>query len=149
MKRVRQFHLYFGVFFAPAIIFLALSGALQTFRLQQASGWDGVPPPAWMAWMGSVHIDQAVPAAEAHQPEAKPAGPPAPKSEADVKKAEAKAARAKAALPVKIFTLTVGIALILSTLLGLAIALNSRATRRTALIMLVAGSAIPLALLLA
>ena len=64
MRRIRQLHLYIGVFFLPAILFFAISGGLQAFRLQQASGWDGAPPPAWMAWMGSVHIDQTVPHAE-------------------------------------------------------------------------------------
>ena len=54
MRRIRQLHLYIGVFFLPAILFFAISGGLQAFRLQQASGWDGAPPPAWM---GSVHID--------------------------------------------------------------------------------------------
>jgi hypothetical protein len=47
MRRIRQLHLYIGVFFLPAILFFAISGGLQAFRLQQASGWDGAPPPAW------------------------------------------------------------------------------------------------------
>jgi hypothetical protein len=49
----------------------------------------------------------------------------------------------------KIFTATLAAALALSTLLGAAIALNSRATRRASLWMLLAGGAVPLVLLLA
>ena len=147
MRRIRQLHLYIGVFFLPAILFFAISGGLQAFRLQQASGWDGAPPPAWMAWMGSVHIDQTVPRAE---PPKEPAAakPPADPAKEAAKAAE-RAARQRAALPMKIFTSMLGAALALSTLLGAAIALNSRATRRTSLWMLLAGTAVPLALLLA
>jgi hypothetical protein len=147
MRRIRQLHLYIGVFFLPAILFFAISGGLQAFRLQQASGWDGAPPPAWMAWMGSVHIDQTVPRAEPPKPPAT-AKPPADPAKEAAKAAE-RAARNRAALPMKIFTATLAAALALSTLLGGAIALNSRATRRTAVLMLLAGSAVPLALLLA
>ena len=144
MRRIRQLHLYIGVFFLPAILFFAISGGLQAFRLQQASGWDGAPPPAWMAWMGSVHIDQTVPRAE---PPKQPAA--AAKAPADPAKEAERAARKRAALPMKIFTAVLAAALALSALLGAAIALNSRATRRTAVLMLVAGTAVPLALLLA
>ena len=147
MRRIRQLHLYIGVFFLPAILFFAISGGLQAFRLQQASGWDGAPPPALMAWMGSVHIDQSVPHAE---PPKKPVeAKPAAKPPADPAKEAERAARKRAALPMKIFTAALAAALALSTLLGAAIALNSRATRRTAVMMLVAGTAVPLALLLA
>lgn len=48
----------------------------------------------------------------------------------------------------KIFIAVLAAALALSALLGAAIALNSRATRRTAVLMLVAGTAVPLVLLL-
>ena len=147
MRRIRQLHLYIGVFFLPAILFFAISGGLQSFRLQQASGWDGAPPPAWMAWMASVHIDQSVPQAE---PPKKPAeAKPAAKPPADPAKEAERAARKRAALPMKIFTAALAAALALSALLGGAIALNSRATRRTAVLMLVAGTSVPLALLLA
>lgn len=142
MRRIRQLHLYIGVFFLPAILFFAISGGLQSFRLQQASGWEGAPPPAWMAWMGSVHIDQTVPRAKALKMStaAKPAPDPA--------KAAEQAARKRAVLPMKIFTAVLAGSLALSAVLGAAIALNSRATRRTAVMMLLAGTAVPLVLLL-
>lgn len=38
MKQIRRIHFYLGVFFAPIIIMFALSGALQTFRLQESPG---------------------------------------------------------------------------------------------------------------
>ena len=139
MRRLRQFHLYIGVFFAPAILFYAISGGLQTFRLQQASGWDGAPPPQWMAWMGSVHIDQ-----RKLVPESAAAKPPAP---VDPAKLVARKAKAAEALPMKIFTVALATALALSTLLGAAIALSLKSTRRVSLLMLAAGAVVPLVLL--
>ena len=140
MRKLRQFHLYIGVFFAPAILFFAISGGLQTFRLQQASGWDGAPPPAWMAWMGSVHIDQRKLVPE-------PIEAAKPKPPVDPAKVAERKAKAQKALPMKIFTVALAIALALSTLLGGAIALSMKATRRVATIMLVTGSILPILLL--
>jgi hypothetical protein len=149
MRKLRQFHLYIGVFFAPAILFFAISGGLQAFRLQQASGWDGAPPPQWMATMGSVHIDQRLPAAEpANKPEA--AKPKSPEEQAkDAAKAAERKAKGAKALPMKIFTAVLAAALSFATLLGTAIALGMKATRRVSVLMLAAGSLVPVALLLA
>jgi hypothetical protein len=148
MRKLRQFHLYIGVFFAPAILFFAISGGLQAFRLQQASGWDGAPPPQWMATMGSVHIDQRLPVAE---PEKKPEVAK-PKTAEELAKDAAKAAERKAkgqkALPMKIFTAVLAAALAFATLLGAAIALSMKSTRRISLIMLAAGAVVPVVLLL-
>lgn len=145
MRRLRQLHLYVGVFFAPAILFFAISGGLQSFRLQQASGWNGAPPPQWMAVMGSVHIDQRLPAAE---PEKKP-GVEAPKPPVDPAKVAERKAKAQKALPMKIFTAALGAALGLATLLGAAIAISMKSTRRVSLVMLAAGAVVPAILLLA
>jgi hypothetical protein len=146
MRKVRQFHLYIGIFFTPAILFFAISGGLQSFRLQQASGWGGAPPPAWMAWMGSVHIDQRKPVAEpAKLPGAGEAAKPKPP--ADPAKDAERAAKMKAAMPMKIFTAALAIALVLSSLLGAIIALNMKSTRRVSMVMLAAGAIVPLVLL--
>ncbi|PZN93380.1 MAG: hypothetical protein DCF31_12875 [Alphaproteobacteria bacterium] len=134
--------MYIGVFFAPAILFFAISGGLQAFRLQQASGWDGAPPPVWMAWMASVHIDQAKLKPEPAKAEAEKPKPPV-----DPAVAAERAAKKAQALPMKIFTAALALALGLSTLLGAAIALNMRSTRRVAMVMLVAGTLVPILLL--
>lgn len=141
LRLLRQLHLYIGVFFTPAILFFAISGGLQTFRLQQASGWDGAPPPAWMAWMGSVHIDQRLLEADPGKP------PAARKPPADPAKQAERAARQAKALPMKVFTAGLAIALSLSALLGAAIALGTRSTRRISALMLIAGGVVPIVLL--
>jgi hypothetical protein len=50
-------------------------------------------------------------------------------------------------LGLKIFVVLLGIALIASTLLGILIALNTRPARRVGIIMLVAGTVLPIVLL--
>jgi len=143
MRKIRQFHLYIGVFFAPAILFFAISGGLQTFRLQQSSGWDGAPAPQWIAWMASVHLDQAkLQPEEAKKPEAIKPKPPV-----DPVKAAERAARKQAVLPMKIFTAALAIALSLSTLLGATIALSMKSTRRISMMMFAAGAVVPILLL--
>lgn len=58
MKRIRQIHFYLGVFFAPLIILFALSGALQTFRLQESPKGSTYAPPAWIVKLADIHKDQ-------------------------------------------------------------------------------------------
>jgi hypothetical protein len=146
MQQLRRYHLYLGVFFAPAIFFFALSGALQTFRLQEEKGWGGTPPGV-IVWMASVHKDSRLPKpavvhVDDHEHEGdKPAAPRA-------RPAQKPQTRAPFTLPMKIFAALMSIGLMLSALLGVLIALNSRATRRMSAAMLAAGSVLPLLLLL-
>ena len=149
MRSLRQLHHYVGVFLAPAILFFAFSGAVQTFRLGEDKGWGG-PPPSVLVWMTSVHKDQALPRAEPPKP--------APPPEADAVKPDSdgdhdhdhdhQAPRGPSPLPLKIFVVLLSLGLITSTLLGITIALNNRAMRRTSIVMLIAGTVLPLLLLL-
>ena len=163
MRRIRQYHLYLGVFFAPLIIFFALSGALQTFRLQEEKGWGGTPPN-WIVWMASVHKDSAVPRVKppGAAPQAEPdhqhpgdadehadagAEKAAPAVGAAAEKVAKKAPVAgKSKLPMRILAVLMSVGLIFSALLGMAIALNSKTTRRLSVLMIVAGSLVPLLL---
>ena len=139
LQKLRRYHLYVGMFLAPAIIFFALSGALQTFRLQEEKGWGGAPP-GWIVWLASVHKDDRLPQPKqaGGDEHAKPAAKPAPKAPQKPK---------PSALPFKIFAVIMSIGLILSAVLGMIIALNNRATRRVSTIMLVAGVVVPILLL--
>lgn len=58
MQRIRQLHLWLGVFFAPMIIFFAFSGALQTFNLHETRKGGSYHAPAWIARLAAVHKDQ-------------------------------------------------------------------------------------------
>jgi hypothetical protein len=143
MQKIRRYHYYLGVFFAPMIIMFALSGALQTFRLQEEKGW-GSEPPTWIVWMGSIHRDSKLPKAKAPEAEHVDAAKPT----AEVAKAEAPKPKGLQVnkLPMQIFMVVMSVALLISSFLGLAIALNSRATRNASLVMLALGTLVPLAL---
>jgi cell division septal protein FtsQ len=93
-----------------------------------------------MAWMGSVHIDQKAMSPEDEKPRPKrPEPTPAEKAEREAKK--------RAVLPMKIFTVLVAIGLALSTIVGVMIALSIRSMRTVSLVLLAAGSIVPILLL--
>lgn len=137
-RRLRQFHFYLGVLFAPAIIFFAVSGAFQTFRWQEEKGYGGTPP-AWIAWIASVHKDQA-------EPRVRPPETARPAERPRAVNAAPKSAR-KSTLPLKIFVLAMSAGLALSALLGILVALGTRSMRRVSLVMLGVGTLLPLVLL--
>ena len=141
LMTLRRYHLYLGVFFAPAIILFSISGALQTFRLPEEKGWGG-PPPSWMVWVASVHKDQSPPRAVRPEPPhdegaAKPSMPKQPSAMAN----------RPSPLPLKIFVVLMAVGLLLSTLIGLTVALANVRTRRTYLAIMCAGAVLPCVLL--
>jgi hypothetical protein len=147
-RRLRRLHQYLGLFFAPTLLLFALSGALQTYRWQEPQGYGGAPPH-WVVWLASVHKDQALPraAGEKSPPEAEGAakGPPPGAASPPAKAAEHKGPGRRQGL--MLFVGLFGLALIGSTLLGIAVALANAATRRTSLLVLAGGAALPLLLL--
>ena len=48
LQLLRQIHLYLGVFTAPAILFFALSGVLQTFGLHETTKDSSYKPARWI-----------------------------------------------------------------------------------------------------
>lgn len=142
MRRLRVYHHYLGVLFAPAILFFAFSGALQTFDFHERRA--GVsPPPRWISVIASLHKKQAMPRPKLATPQR--ATPP---DEGLAKKAGAPPARAYP-LALKAFVGLMSIGLMLSTLIGLVVALNNARMRTLSLVLLAAGSALPLLLVLA
>ena len=149
-RTLRQYHHYIGVFLAPAILLFAVSGTVQTFRLNEEKGWGGTPP-TWMVWVASFHKDQTPPRIKPAKPAAQAAAPAA-HDDADHHEHATDAGAAPAAakrpdpLPLKIFVVLMALGLITSTLLGVTIALNNRAMRRVSTVLLVAGTILPLVL---
>ncbi len=143
MRRVRRIHHYVGLFFAPAIIFFAFSGALQTVGLHEREG-SGPPPAAWIVWMASVHQHQTTPNAgtRSHEHEHE-AG-----ADAGETSGHASAEEKQSFIALRLFILLLAIGLILSSSLGVVIALTNRTSRRTSLVLLASGTILPLVLLL-
>ena len=144
LAAIRRFHHYIGVFIAPSILFFAVSGAFQLFSLHEAHG--DYKPLAVIEAMSKVHKDQVL------APDRKPAATP---KHADGEKAgrhpasNHPAARPKAStLALKAFFLLIDAGLMVSTLLGLWMALIMGREKPIAWALFLAGAAIPLALLL-
>ena len=57
LKLVRLSHLYIGVFIAPAVIFFAITGAVQTFNLHKTGERKGYTPPKVLAVLARIHKD--------------------------------------------------------------------------------------------
>jgi hypothetical protein len=151
LKQVRQLHLYLGVFFAPAIIFFSLTGALQLFGLHEGHPGEAYQPPKWIAALSSIHKDQVL--SQHHGPlDQRDAGPPGP----DQKKApgrppeprgEDEHHEGKATLILKCFFLAMSIGLLGSTLLGIYMAFKFNRSRALIWGLLIAGAGIPTALI--
>jgi hypothetical protein len=157
LRYVRLTHLYLGVFIAPAILFFAFTGALQTFSLHETTRGSSYKPPAWAVMLAQIHKKQTpiVPARKPPAPEkaadkAVPDKPPsinpalqpapAPKS------ADAPSPQRHNALPLKIFFLLVAVGLFASTFSGLYMSYKYMRNRRLVTAILLAGIVVPIVL---
>jgi hypothetical protein len=144
-RRLRKFHHDVGLFFTPAILFFALSGALQTIGLHESHG-GGPPPQAWIRWMASVHKDQSTPRGGG----SKPAQSPQKQGDHDDHDDHGPATRQDAGpspIPMKAFVLLLSLGLITSSLLGVTIALTSPIGRGRNIAVLALGAVLPVLLL--
>ena len=135
MKNIRLVHFYLGVFFAPLILFFAFSGTLQVFKLHETCRETASCLSDWVAWFSQFHKEQAwIP------PKAGPgkSAAPAPRPPSGEK---------HASLAMKWLIAAMGIALMISTCLGLYIAFKYPSRRKGFAIALAAGVVIPLALM--
>lgn len=148
----RKTHLYIGVFTAPAILFFALTGALQTFSLHETARDGSYKPAQWILLLAQIHKKQTtqVPVRKA-PPQPGPVNVSADKKSQDKKPDPAPApAPSKPQhnlLPLRIFFLVVAVSLFASTLSGLYLAWKYRRDRILATALLVAGIVVPILLM--
>jgi len=162
LKVIRQIHLYIGIFVAPALLFFAFTGALQTFRLHETTQGSSYKPAAWMVTLGQLHKNQTTdapvrkprpaddatkaekPASDAprHNKAAVSAPGPAPAS----MPADPLVSKAKTHLAMKLFFLLVAIGLFTSTLSGIAMAYKYNRNKFVVAGLFIAGILIPLLL---
>ncbi|QUD89356.1 hypothetical protein [Phenylobacterium montanum] len=146
MLLIRRIHNLAGVFFAPAILFFAFTGALQTLGLHEHRGPGPYQPPQWIKVIASVHKDQVLPKPkpEAHEHEQ------APNPDADHHPAghDDDDDSGPNPWPLKIFVLGLAIALVTNSVLGVWMAYRAPMTRRLSMILLAAGAVLPPLLLL-
>jgi hypothetical protein len=156
LKVFRLMHLYLGVFTAPALLFFAFTGAMQTFSLHETTRGSTYTPPQWAVVLGQIHKKQT-PVVAAKKPPPVETGnanaSPKPVHEAEpVHKASAAipqpVVRQHHPLPLKIFFLIVAISLAISSLTGIYMSYKYVRNRRLITMLLVLGALIPLALVL-
>src|SRR5258708_2917476 len=157
LKYLRLIHLYTGVFIAPALLFFAFTGALQTFSLHETTRGSSYKPPAWAVMLGQIHKKQTpivpvrkppVPGKQADKdtPEKAQSSTSQP-SLAEVPKPTGEAApKSPDPLPLKCFFLLVSIGLFVSTLSGLYMSYKYIRNRRLITAILLGGIIIPVLL---
>jgi uncharacterized iron-regulated membrane protein len=150
---VRQLHLYLGVFCAPAILFFAFTGALQSFGLNDRSPDGSYVPPQWVSVLAQIHKKQS-----ADLPQRKPAsamsnGPVADKQPQAKQIVQVRVENLPSSpvahhpIAERIFFLLVCITLVTSTFTGIWMSWKYRRSRVLVVGLFVAGIVIPLVLL--
>lgn len=140
-RQLRKVHHYVGLFFAPAILFFAFSGALQTLGLHENHG-ARPPAPTWIQWLASVHKDQRLLRV------APPKGPPPAIGDKDDDHGPSPQEDAgPSPILLKAFVLLLSLGLIVSSILGMTIAVTNRASRKQSIVTLVLGGLVPVVLL--
>lgn len=148
MKLVRRVHLWLSVFFAPSIVFFAVSG------LVLLSGWHegegGAAPSGLAVRLAQVHRSQSY---QLPPPRPRPPQPSADRvpDNLGVDRAAARAtppprARPHRSAALKLFFTLMTLALTATTVLGVAIAWSFRKERRVIASALAAGALVPLVL---
>lgn len=150
LKVLRTVHLYLGVFAAPALLFIAVTGGAQVFNLHETVRGSSYAPPTWLVYAARMHKKQdlAVPppkpvAAATPQGRAVAGAPPA------LSPSPVAAGTTPAHWAMKLFFGVIALSLLLSVLTGLVMAYRS--SRRPGLFgaLLAAGTVLPLLILAA
>ncbi len=138
---LRQIHIYLSFFIAPCLIFFAVTGAFQTFRIP-----DEKTAPVLLQKLARVHRDDVFAVKPAPPPKAASEMPP--KAASEIKKPAIP--KAKPALPttlVKWFFVLTAIVMVITTLMGVWMGLAYSRNKRILLLLLLAGAAVPASLL--
>jgi hypothetical protein len=150
LKGVRLIHLYVGVFIAPAIVFFAFSGAIQTLSLHVSAKSGAYKPANWIIVLAQLHKRQTtelppnkvqIPASSS--PTVKP-GALEKMSSSD----KGLDRPAHNSLPLKIFFLVVSAGLFTSTITGLYMSYKYSRNKVLLAILFIAGIVVPISLTL-
>ena len=142
LRLVRQLHFWVAVFVAPSLMLFALTGMLQLFKLHEAEG--GYRPLPVIEKLGQVHIHQtyALRPVRARPPEAA-----APAAAAPARPEPEETAPPLGETLVKWTFLLIAAGMAISSVLGVWMALSNTRQRRLTLILLAAGTVLPVIVL--
>jgi hypothetical protein len=143
LKSIRIIHRYLGLFFAPTILFFAITGGLQMFGLHETARGSSYVPPNIL-----VHLSQLHKRGTLYLPPRKAAPPNLAKS--DETKPETpkpvQAPQPTRSLPMKVFFAATALALAVSTCTGLIMGWKYARRKSIALLTVAAGVVIPVIL---
>jgi hypothetical protein len=131
---IRQLHVYLSVFIAPSLLFFAGTGALQTFRIP-----DQKTAPALLVKLARVHKDDVFALKKA---------PPAKRPGAATGEKPAKPKDKPSTTRLKWFFSLASVAMIVTTLLGLWMAVAYNRNKAMIWLVLIAGAAAPVLILM-
>ncbi len=160
----RKTHLYLGVFAAPAILFFALTGALQTFSLHESTRGSSYTPPQWILILAQIHKKQTAQIPQRKTPQqvvgtevslAKKKTDAGSKQSPPVAEVQAPSGQTQPPskephhnpLPLRVFFLIVALSLSASTASGLYLAWKYRRDRIVLAALILAGILAPLLLM--
>lgn len=141
MRWLRKAHEYLGLFIAPTLLMFAFTGALQLFGLHEAE--DGYKPAPVIEKLAQLHIHQKY-ALKPQRPEAAKA--PAKAGPAKVERAEPATPPGQTAL--KWIFLVTALGIMLSTCLGVWMAMTRMKNRGLGIALLIAGAGLPILMVL-
>ncbi len=150
MLRLRIWHAYISAFIAPVVVCFALSGAIQIFDLHQSR--EGYTAPAFFVAIGQIHKNQRLPSArDLGGPKrgaqfGAPGGPGQTGGPGGGPPRELRAPK-PATLVLKWLFLIEALGLATTTVLGTWIGLTLAKRRRTILVLLAAGTVLPIVLI--
>jgi hypothetical protein len=150
LKVVRLSHLYVGVFIAPAIVFFAFTGALQTLSLHVSAKGSAYKPANWIVVLAQLHKRQTtdLPPNKLQTPaSSSTVKPSAPDKTSSSEKGLDRPAHNS--LPLKIFFLVVSVGLFTSTVTGLYMSYKYSRNKVLLAILFIAGIVVPISLTLA
>ena len=153
LKALRQIHNFVGLFFAPTILFFAITGGLQMFGLHETSRGSSYVPPALLVHLSQLHKKGTLylPPKRTPQPataKGDDVKPDAPKPEAPKAPAATPTAPRPNPLPMKIFFAATALALVTSTCTGILMGWKYARRKSAVLLTLTAGIVLPVILLL-
>jgi len=119
MNKLRQLHLYLGCIFAPVLIFFAVTGSWQLFGLHRGTKDGSYNPPTAFVVLSDIHQYQHVSQANFHS-----------------------------GTPLRYFFLAAAVGLVLTTTLGIIMAFRYSRSKVSVVLCLLAGMAVPAAILL-
>lgn len=150
LKVFRSLHLYVGVFTAPALLFLAVTGGLQAVPLHEAPRGSSYRPPVWLIRAAHLHKKQTLDAPESklNPSAAAPARKPIAADAVPTARAASAAPKQHTLWPMKTFFVLVALSLASSALTGVYMGWRYARDRRRYGATLAAGVLVPVCLLL-